>query len=126
MASGGKVVEHTEQQWPLRDSLDCRTEPYAFESSALSSDGIIPKAALLVGEAGSDVEYLSGERGLYEVVDVMCVITRGASGCDDGVVLGRGKRLVGDTDRVVRGSRLVSDDGPRLGERRSGDISLLT
>lgn len=128
VASGGKIVEHIEQQWLLRDSLDCNTEPYALDSSALSNDGMMPNAARLVGEAGSDVEYLRGEGGLYEVVDVMCVITRGVSGCDDGndeVVFGRGKRLVGDTDRVVRGSGFVSE-GPRLGGRRSGDVSLLT
>lgn len=60
----------------------------------------------------------------------MCAVTRAARGCDafmDEFVLGRGKRLVGDTDLAVRGSVVVSDEGgPRLGGRRSGDLSRLT
>lgn len=102
-----------------------------MESSEVYGEGMIPNAALAVGEAGrSEVEYLRGDGGLYEVVEVMCAVTRGARGCDtlmDEFVFGRGKRLVGDTDLAVRGAVVMSDEGgPRLGERSSGDLSRLT
>ena len=77
-----------------------------------------------------DDEYLSGDGGRCDVVDVMCAVTRGVSGCDavEVPVLGRGKRLVvGETDFGDCGSTgLVLDGGPRLGGRRSGDLSRAT
>lgn len=63
VASGGNVVEQIAQQWLLREFLGCRTEPYALESSEVCGEGMMPNAALAVGEAGSEVEYLRGDGG---------------------------------------------------------------